>query len=153
MRAVAAVAILVLASAPGQLLAQPASSGTTSSSPAIRELFRLEDQWAKALISRDSGFFRRTLHPNYVYSDERGTFDKDQVIAEQVGGTDTVQYAANEDMRAHVYGAAAVVTGVLVVRGRGRAGTFAHRYRFTDTWAREGGHWLMVASQDYDIPR
>ena len=123
-----------------------------SSSPASRELFRLEDQWASALIARDSGFFRRTLDPDYVYSDERGTFDRDQVIAEQVGGTDTVRYAANMDMRARVHGDAAVVTGILVVRGRGQSGPFQHRYRFTDTWFRQRGRWLMIASQDYDIP-
>lgn len=130
---------------------QPAAH-TATSSPAARALYRLEDQWARALIARDSSFFRRTLHSDYVYSDERGNFDKSQVIAEQVGGTDTVQYAANENMRAHVHGDAAVVTGILVVRGRGQSGTFQHRYRFTDTWLRQGGRWLMIASQDYDIP-
>lgn len=129
-----------------------ASPRGASTSPAARELFRLEDQWAAALIARDSGFFRRTLDPDYVYSDERGTFDKAQVIAEQVGDTDTVRYAANEDMRAHVHGDAAVITGILVVRGRGQSGPFQHRYRFTDTWFRQRGRWLMIASQDYDIP-
>jgi ketosteroid isomerase-like protein len=56
-------------------------------------------------------------------------------------------------MRAHVYGNAAVVTGILAVRGRGKDGAFEHRYRYTDTWIRSGGRWLMVASQDFDIPR
>ena len=126
-------------------MAQPAT-------PAATMLYRLEDQWCKALIARDSSFFKRTLHPDYVYSDERGTFGRAQVIAEQVGGTDTVRYAANEDMHAHVHGDAGVVTGVLVVRGRGQSGAFQHRYRYTDTWLRQGGRWLMIASQDYDIP-
>jgi ketosteroid isomerase-like protein len=123
-----------------------AQSGTS------KTLFRLEDQWASALVKRDSGFFRRTLDADYVYSDERGVFGKDQVIAEQVGGTDTVSYAANEDMKAHVHGSTAVVTGILVVRGRGANGPFSHRYRFTDTWLRSKQRWLMIASQDYEVP-
>lgn len=151
MRLVIIGALAALSLGPCRLTAQAAPS-SVSTSPAARELFRLEDQWARAVIVRDSGFFRRTLHPDYVYSDERGTFDKQQVIAEQVGGTDSVQYAANENMRAHVHGSAAVVTGVLVVRGRGQSGPFQHRYRFTDTWLRQDGRWLMIASQDYDIP-
>jgi len=118
-----------------------------------RELLRLEDTWAEALVKRDATFFRRTLHPRYVYSDERGVFTKEQVIAEQTAGTDTVQQAANEEMRVHLYGPAAVVTGILVVRGRGKDGAFAHRYRYTDSWARSGGRWRMIASQDYDIPK
>lgn len=144
-------ALAALSLGPCRLTAQSAPI-SASTSPAARELFRLEDQWARALIVRDSGFFRRTLHPDYVYSDERGTFDRQQVIAEQVGGTDSVQYAANENMRAHVHGSAAVVTGILVVRGRGQSGPFRHRYRFTDTWLRQDGRWWMIASQDYDIP-
>lgn len=116
-----------------------------------RTLLRLEDQWASALIARDAGFFRRTLDPDYVYSDERGTFNKEQVIAEQIG-TDTVKYAANEDMRAHVHGNAAVVTGILIVRGRGKNGAFQHRYRYTDTWVSSKKGWVMIASQDYEIP-
>jgi hypothetical protein len=103
-------------------------------------------------VKRDADFFRRTLHPDYVYSDERGVFGKEQVIAEQVGGTDTVEYAGNEEMKAHVHSSAGVVTGILIVRGRGKAGPFAHRYRYTDTWLRDGKRWLMIASQDYEIP-
>ncbi|HEY2378543.1 MAG TPA: nuclear transport factor 2 family protein [Gemmatimonadaceae bacterium] len=135
------------------LAASPIAHAGAQTSRAARTLLRLEDQWASALVSRDSGFFRRTLHPDYVYSDERGTFSKAQVIAEQVGGTDTVTYAANEDMRAHVHGDAAVVTGILIVRGRGKGGRFEHRYRYTDTWVAGKQGWLMIASQDYEIPR
>jgi ketosteroid isomerase-like protein len=135
------------------LVALPFGPVSAQASRASRQLYRLEDQWAAALVKRDSSFFRRTLHPDYVYSDERGTFNRDQVIAEQVGGTDTVEYAANEDMRAHVHGTSAVVTGILIVRGRGKDGRFEHRYRYTDTWMSAKQGWLMIASQDYDIPR
>lgn len=131
------------------ITAAPISAQTGTS----KALFRLEDQWASALVKRDSGFFRRTLDPDYVYSDERGVFGKDQVIAEQVGGTDTVSAAANEDMKAHVHGSTAVVTGILIVRGRGAKGPFSHRYRYTDTWLRSHQRWLMIASQDYEVPQ
>lgn len=152
MRSMALAAFATLAGSASHARAQTRPAPQVSTRTAD-ELYRLEDQWAKALISRDSGFFRRTLHPDYVYSDERGTFGKDQVIAEQVGGSDSVTFASNEHMQAHVHGDAAVVTGILVVRGRGKSGPFQHRYRFTDTWLRQRGRWLMIASQDYDIPR
>ena len=132
------------------VLGQAATSASRTA--AEREILRLEDDWARALTRRDANFFRRTLHPAYVYSDERGVFTKDQVIAEQTAPSDTVTFAANEDMRVHLHGNAAVVTGILVVRGRGKDGPFQHRYRYTDTWVRSEGRWRMVASQDYDIP-
>jgi hypothetical protein len=119
---------------------------------AARQLLQLENGWTTALVKRDSAFFRRNLHPDYVYTDERGVFTKEQVIAEQVGGTDTVTAAENQEMRAHVHGSAAAVTGILIVRGRGKDGPFERRYRYTDSFVREGGRWLMFASQDYEMP-
>lgn len=118
-----------------------------------RVLLQLENQWTTALVKRDAAFFRRNLHPDYVYSDERGVFNKQQVIAEQVEGTDTVTSAANQDMRAHVHGSAAAVTGILIVRGRGKEGPFVHRYRYTDSFLRGPDGWLMYASQDYELPK
>jgi hypothetical protein len=144
-------ALMVISTARPVPAQHSASAASRAASTDERALFRLEDAWATALIKRDSAFFRRTLHADYVYSDERGTFTKDQVIAEQVGGTDTVTHAANEGMRAHVHGTAAVVTGILIVRGKGANGPFEHRYRYTDTWIRQGRTWIMIASQDYEM--
>ena len=136
------------------LLAIPASPiAAQQPSAAEQQLRRLEDGWTTALVKRDSAYFRRNLHPDYVYSDERGVFNKEQVIAEQISGTDSVTSAENQDMRVHVHGSAAAVTGILIVRGRGKDGPFEHRYRYTDSFVREGGRWLMFASQDYEIPR
>ena len=146
--------LLSLAMTARSMCAQaPAAPIPSGASATERALITLENQWASALVRRDASFFRRTLDPKYVYTDERGVFTRDQVIAEQVGSTDTVTFATNEEMRVHRFGdATAVVTGMLIVRGRGAKGAFEHRYRYTDTWAKRGKQWLMVASQDYDTP-
>ena len=129
---------------------QPSAKATVT---AEQQLRRLEDGWTTALVKRDSAYFRRNLHPDYVYTDERGVFDKEQVIAEQIAGTDSVTSAENQNMRVHAHGSAAAVTGILIVRGRGKDGAFEHRYRYTDSFVRENGRWLMFTSQDYEIPR
>jgi len=145
------LALLPLAT-PSRCVVAQAPAAKTTLKPA-QELRRLEDGWTIALVKRDSAYFRRNLHPDYVYSDERGVFNKEQVIAEQISGTDSVTSAENQDMRVHVHGSAAAVTGILIVRGRGKDGAFEHRYRYTDSFVRENGRWLMFASQDYEIPR
>jgi len=61
--------------------------------------------------------------------------------------------AHNDSMVVHRYGpVTAVVTGWLVVGGRGANGEFRHRYRFTDTWVKQRGGWQIVAAQDYLAP-
>jgi hypothetical protein len=46
-----------------------------------------------------------------------------------------------------------VVTGWLIVGGRGTGGAFTHRYRFTDTWVKGKDGWQIVAAQDYLAPK
>lgn len=144
--------VLVPLATPSSRIAAQLPSSKTTFTPE-QQLRRLEDGWTTALVKRDSAYFRRNLHPDYVYTDERGVFDREQVIAEQIAGTDSVTSAENQNMRVHVHGSAAAVTGILIVRGRGKSGAFEHRYRYTDSFVREGGRWLMFASQDYEIPR
>jgi len=78
---------------------------------------------------------------------------RDAVVRELTAGADSVQSARNKNMRVHSFGPTAVVTGWLVVRGRGAKGPFSRRYRFTDTWARGKDGWQIVAAHDYLVPR
>ncbi|HYT72085.1 MAG TPA: nuclear transport factor 2 family protein [Gemmatimonadales bacterium] len=126
--------------------------------PDARTLLGLEDEWAAALVRRDAATFRRLLADGFVYTEDDRMLGRDAVLRDIVAGTDTVEAAHNEDMRVHSFGTTAVVTGWLVVRGRGANGPFDRRYRFTDTWARGGGggggggHWQIVAAHDYLVP-
>ena len=118
--------------------------------PDTKAVLKLEDDWASALVKRDSVTFERLLANGFVYTENDQTMDRAAVIKSVVAGPDTVVAAHNEEMQVHRYGTiTAVVTGWLVVDGRGADGTFTHRYRFTDTWVKRAGKWQIVAAQDY----
>ena len=113
-----------------------------------RALLTLEDRWAVALVKRDRAAFERMLAPKFVYTENAQLSDRAAVLTSLVSG-DTVTAAHNDSMVVHRYGAVtAVVTGWLVVEGRG----YVHRYRFTDTWVKHAGRWQIVAAQDYLMP-
>ena len=113
-----------------------------------RALITLEDRWAAALVKRDRAAFERMLAPQFVYTENAQLMDRAAVLTSLVSG-DTVTAAHNDSMVVHRYGAVtAVVTGWLVVEGRG----YVHRYRFTDTWVKHAGRWQIVAAQDYLMP-
>jgi ketosteroid isomerase-like protein len=136
---------------PSHAQARP-SGGESSSRAAERELYRIEDAWAQAAVRRDAKALGRLIAPRWVYSDESGVMNRDAGIAAFTTGTDTVSEASNSDMHANIYGNAAVVTGILRMKGHGPGGPFDRRYRYTDTWVRLDGRWQAVASQDYLIP-
>ena len=129
--------------------ARPAASQETA---AERELFRLEERFAQAVVKRDAAALRQLVAPRWVYSDESGVMERDAGIRAFTSGADTVREAGNDRMRALVYGNTAVVIGELWMRGRGPKGAFTNRYRYTDTWMRLDGRWQCIASQDYLLP-
>jgi hypothetical protein len=118
--------------------------------PDTKAVLKLEDDWASALVKRDSLTFERLLADGFIYTENDQTMDRAAVIKSVVAGTDTAFEAHNEEMQVHRYGSTtAVVTGWLVVDGRGVDGAFTHNYRFTDTWVKRAGKWQIVAAQDY----
>lgn len=121
--------------------------------PDTRALLRLEDDWASALVKRDTVVFKRLLADGFVYTENDQVMDRGAVLDAVSRGPDTVEAAHNEELRVHRFGpVTSVVTGWLVVRGRGPNGPFERRYRFTDTWVKRGGRWQIVAAQDYVAP-
>ena len=119
-----------------------------------RALLQLEDGWANALVKRDRVTFERLLADGFVYTENDQTMDRATVLNSIVAGSDTVVLARNDSMVVHRYGpTTAVVTGWLIVGGRGASGEFEHRYRFTDTWVKRGNRWQIVAAHDYVKPR
>lgn len=151
-RAATLAALFVMSVAASAAAQKAASSASTSDRAAERELYRIEDAWAQAVVHRDGKALDRIIAPRWVYTDESGVMDRAAGIAAFTTGTDTVHEASNADMHAAVYGNAAVVTGILRMKGRGPGGPFDRRYRYTDSWVRLGGRWQAVASQDYLIP-
>jgi hypothetical protein len=149
-RTVLCSVLIVSLSAPS-LAAQKAPSA--SANPTA-ELTRLENQWASGLVRRDRALFERLLAPRFVYTENDKLSRRAEVLHDVAEGSDTTTAAHNEGMEVHQFGpTTAVVTGWLIVRGRGRGGPFLHRYRFTDTWVKGSAGWQIVAAQDYLMPR
>jgi ketosteroid isomerase-like protein len=140
---------------PRDAQAQLARSGkdrAMAAMPVERTLFALEEDWTRALVRRDGATFDRLLAPTFVYTENDQVMTKDELIRAVVSGSDTVETAGNEDMRAYVHGNTVIVTGWLVMRGRGASGPFDRRFRYTDTWLNRDGRWRVIAAQDYLVP-
>ena len=131
-----------------------AQTKSASAAKTTAELTRLENQWASGLVKRDRALFERLLAPRFVYTENDKLSRRADVLHDVAEGSDTTTAAHNEGMEVHQFGpTTSVVTGWLVVRGRGKGGPFLHRYRFTDTWVKGSAGWQIVAAQDYLVPR
>lgn len=133
--------------------AHHAAAQTLSTPNVQKAVFALENEWTKALVKVDTVAFKRLTAPGFVYTEDNVVMNQRELLEAIVTG-DRVEAAGNEGMTLHHYGDVAVVTGVLMTRGKNKAGkTFTNRYRFTDTWYFRNGRWQAIAAQDYLIPK
>ncbi len=113
-----------------------------------RALLHLENEWSRALVKNDMAFFRRVLHPDFVYTEDSVVMTKDELIKAITSSGETVTSSTSQRMRVYLHGNTAIVTGILVVNGRAPNGPFKRRYRFTDTWKNGSTGWRVIAAQD-----
>jgi ketosteroid isomerase-like protein len=139
-----AVSVMVLAFG-AAILAQ------TQSESVEQELLKLEQDWTNANVKSDFVFADRILADDYVNTDFEGVVKtKGQYLdgLKLLGKEIVISSMVTDDMKAYVYGEAAVVTGRNTVSGTYKGTDFSVQYRWTDTWIKLAGRWQCVATAE-----
>ena len=113
-----------------------------------QELMQLQHAADEAEDKKDLAALDRLLTDDYIFTAPGGAIsDKKQLIAGVKNDVpEEGQTISYEDVKAHVYGEAAVVNYLLVVKGRDpERRDYTNRYRNTVVWVRQQGHWRMAA--------
>ena len=132
--------------------ASAAHAQARPSTASIRKaVFALEEDWTRALIKVDTAAFKRITDPAFVYTEDNVMMNQRELLHAIVTG-DKVDWSTNEGMQLHDHFPVAIVTGVLITKGKNKTGSYTNRYRFTDTWLYRDGKWRAIAAQDYLIP-
>ena len=125
-----------------------AQSKSSNKKSIEQELMQLQRAADEAEDKKDLAALDRILTDDYIFTAPGGAItDKKQLIAEVKNGEpDKGQTISYEDVKAHVYGKAAVVSYLLIVKGRDKDGKdYTNRYRNTAVWVKQQGHWRMAA--------
>ena len=111
-------------------------------------LIALEQKWVAALLRSDTKTLTALWAQTYVDTDETGhRSDKAEVLRVLNSGALKLRKLQLSDMKAYVYGDAAVVTGASAQDGDFEGQPLAGKIVFTDTFVRDGDTWKAVASQ------
>jgi ketosteroid isomerase-like protein len=103
-------------------------------------LTKLETQWTKASITKDTAFLKSIWADDLRFTDEFGKVnDKEAALADFEGNTDTVTSGVISDYKVRVYGKNfAVVAGDYHVAGKDKDGKpFSRKFRWTGVWVRK----------------
>jgi ketosteroid isomerase-like protein/predicted ester cyclase len=111
------------------------------------ELLALENEWAKAYLSRDLPALDRIEADDWAYTAPSGeVIPKTRDIAEVASGSTTAAEFVLSDLKVRVYGDTAIVTGrqqkVAPQGGKDAGGVL----QLTDTWRRSDGRWRCHAT-------
>jgi hypothetical protein len=124
-----------------------AADPLTSTDPA-GALIALEEKWVAALQRSDTETMSALFARTYVDTDETGhRSDKAEVLRVLKSKELKIRKLELSDMKAYVYGDAAVVTGASRQDGDFQGQPLAPKIVFTDTFIRDGNAWIAVASQ------
>jgi ketosteroid isomerase-like protein len=122
---------------------------TSSEEPKI---LALEKKWTDAYKDHNIGSVTSLLAEDFVITVEDGrVFGKIGYITHTADSSVQVDVAEQTDMRVHMHGNIAVVTGGYHEMGTSQGKRYEYRDRFTDVWMKIEGQWQLIASQ-YSIP-
>ena len=111
-------------------------------------LVEMQEVLARAWVDRDRAVIERMIAPDWISTGPDGAVADRATVLAQVfeTGVHTIRRLEIDDVRARVFGEAAVVTGRTHGVGEFEGAPYDVVIRFTDTFVRRDGRWQAIAS-------
>lgn len=111
------------------------------------KVIALEKAWNQAYKAGDTKALDGILDDQIVLINDDGSIQTKAEFLKTVKKSDSQeQQVAPESMSVHVFGSAAIATGVFRAKGVEAGKPYVRRERFVDTWVYKGGKWVCVAT-------
>jgi len=121
-------------------------------SPEAAKILALEQQWTDAYRQRNIKLLTSMLAEDFVITVEDGSvYGKVGYMSHTADTGTQVDLAEESDLRVHMHGNVAVVTGAYHEMGNSKGKRYEYRDRLTDVWIKNNGQWQLIASQ-YSVP-
>ena len=127
--------------------------GPVGPNPATRQLLKAEADACRAFEAGNADALRRALTADFTLVDSHGSVTNlAENLAEVAAREPFYEEFRNHDQQVRLYGDIALIVGITSVRGRAGGEPFAASFRYTDTWIRRDGKWLLAASHASRLP-
>jgi len=121
-------------------------------SPEVAKIIALEQKWTDAYRQRNIKLLTSMLHEDFIITVEDGSiFGKMGYLSHTADTATQVDLAEETDLRVHMHGNVAVVTGAYHEMGTSKGKRYEYRDRMTDVWMKGDSQWQLIASQ-YSVP-
>lgn len=112
----------------------------------------LEKKWTDSYKHRKIELLSSLLADDFVITVEDGsTYSKPGYITHSADPSVHVETAELSDLKIHLHGNAAVVTGAYHEKGKQDGKPYEYHDRLTDVWIKSEGSWQVISSH-YSVP-
>jgi len=124
------------------------SSDSSGSHIETEQLLReMNDEWVKALVSRDGDTLDRIMAEDFFFAYPMEGDDKAQFIADVVEGNVRVELLNRENVSVRVWGETAVLTAKDSAKWFYQGRDFSGHYKIIHIYSRRAGQWQLVSVQ------
>jgi len=112
----------------------------------------IEEKWDAANLKGDAAALASIFADGFITTSNEGKVRaKAEMVAEVKSGDIKYQTAKVEDMKVYLYGDTAIVNGKWTGKFTQKGKLVSTVERYTDTYVRQNGKWLCVASHGSSI--
>jgi ketosteroid isomerase-like protein len=113
-----------------------------------KELIKVENDWSNAWAKSDGKVLDQLYATEYLHTSSNGTLEnKVSGIKDDTSPEYTEKSFSLSDLKVHIYGETAVVTGRNNVKFKKGGKAVQIDARFTDVFVKRDGRWQCVATQ------
>lgn len=125
-----------------------------ASAPAVQALRQIESDVSTAYLKGDTAVLERVWADEYTFTPPNGmVFNKADYLAMLKSGVVKYESFDPQNIEVQVYGDAAVVTGLVTVKGKVPGHTINGQDRFLTVYVKRQGRWQQVATQAARVAR
>jgi ketosteroid isomerase-like protein len=112
-----------------------------------QQVKRLEEDLIEAFRRNDAAALAALMADDFVFTDPHGTsITKDRWLEDLASGAFAFESVEIEGMRVRLAGDAALVTGLVTLKARSRAGGYNGQFGVVDVYMKRAGRWQLALS-------
>jgi ketosteroid isomerase-like protein len=113
-----------------------------------RQILKLEDDWARALKTKDRQVLDTIVARNFTFIEPDGTVkNRDEYLADRSSDIADIESFELVDLKVSVFENCALTSGVSKITERRQGKRYRFSLRWKELWLKDNGSWRVVASQ------
>ena len=113
-----------------------------------KQILKLEDDWARALKTKDRQILDALVASNFTFIEPDGTVkDRDEYLADRSSDIADLESFEPADLKVSVFKNCALSSGVSKITERRQGKRYRFSLRWKEMWLKDNGSWQVVASQ------